>query len=139
MRLKKLKKAVMTVEAAVIVPLAAFIIAALIGYMYFEHERVYVKSSAYEAGFYALSSGRLEREEEEAANERLDDRFNNAILGFGKEYELSISSFNINVAWRYEILETLFGETFASSGDISVKRVYPVEALRAAWLLDAIT
>lgn len=140
MNIKRLKRGSFTVEAAVIVPVAVMIIAALISYIYFMHERVWSKASAYEAAFYAVQRIEDNSSVEEKINERLSDRYDNRILGFSdNNSQISTSETKINIKWEYGIFEELFGDVFTVSNDVSVRVIDPVSIKRLAWTADYIT
>lgn len=137
MNIKRLKRGSFTVEAAVIVPLAVMIIAALISYIYFMHEKVWSSASVYEAAFYAVQ--RIEDESSRSAmvKERLNERYNNRILGFSdNNSQVSVSDSEINIQWEYGIFEELFGTIFTVSNDISIRVIDPVSIKRLAWTAD---
>lgn len=128
------KKASFTVEAAVIVPIAALCIVLLIGYIYFMHESVWSNAAAYEAGFYALQRREDEVSVEEMVNERLDQRYNNSILGMAKNNSsINVSNSKIKISWSYGILEEAFGDTFKINDKASLNKIAPVRLKRLEW------
>jgi hypothetical protein len=135
MDLKKIKRAVFTVEAAFIVPLAAMIIAALLGYIYFIHEGVWSKAAAYEAGFYGIQRIPEGGTAEEKAKERLDERYEESVLGFEKSVSsVSDGSASLKIYWEYGVLKELFGELFATDKEIEISKTDPVRIKQLAWI-----
>lgn len=137
MKLKLIKRAVFTVEASVIVPLAAFIIAALIGYIFFMHESVWNKSAAYESGFYALQYAVNDSTAKEMALERLNERYEDRVMDLAmNNAEVSDGSSEMRIRWQYGILPEVFGDLFAVDKEVSVDRINPVKAKRFMWMAE---
>ncbi|HIV17230.1 MAG TPA: hypothetical protein IAB17_04485 [Candidatus Alectryocaccobium stercorigallinarum] len=137
--MKRFKRAVFTVEAAFIIPVAAIIIVSLIGYIYFMHENVWSKAAAYEAGFYGIQKTENEKTAKELASERLNERYEENIFGFMEEMsEVTGSRESIKIKWSYGILPETFGELFVLDKGIEINSVDPVEVKRLMWAADRI-
>lgn len=127
-----LKRAVFTVEAAVIVPLCAFIIAALIGYAYFEHEGVWSKAAAYESMFYAIQNI-PDSSEDERIQERLEKRYDESVMGFAESHtSIANEKYSVEVKWEYGILTDVFNGLFDIENSADIKKVDPVTIKRLA-------
>ena len=135
---KDLKKgwsrAVMTVEAAVIVPMSLTIIALLIGFCYFVHQINWCKGAAYEAVLCGLQREKTSDEVTAAVQERIGSRISEAPLTTGGISSDVSSSGTVLVSWKSSVLSEVFGDRFSFSGEASLVRLDPVKVKRTEHL-----
>ena len=117
------KRAVMTVEAAVIVPMSLTFIALLIGYCYFVHQVNWCKGAAYESVLCALQRERTADEAAQAVKERIDRRIAEAPLTTGGISTEVSSEGTVLVSWESTVLSEVFGDRFKFSGKASLVRL----------------
>ncbi len=140
MNMKKLKRGVFTVEASFIVPIAALVIAMLMGYTFFMHERAWSKSVSYEAAMYAAQYETSDEGIEKYAEERLEDRYNESVTGLSKDNtEVSEGNYSLNIGWSYGIFEEAFGDVFTFKDEISIRKIKPSITKRLMWTANLIT
>ena len=140
MNIKNLKRGVFTVEASFVVPIAALVLAMLIGYAYFMHERAWSKAVSYEAAMYAAQYETDDNNIERYANERLETRYDESVTGLSQNNsEVSESDFGLNISWSYGILEKAFGDVFTFNDEISVRKIKPSKTKRLMWTAGLIT
>ncbi len=132
--LKSLNKASFTVEATVLVPLAATIIAVLIGYAYFLMESICTYGAMYEAAFYSEQLSYADNDEEKRLEERLDKRSREMLLS-SFEYAADLSENQILIETTGAVLKDVFGEHFTYNRSISIKRIKPTKFKRTQWLV----
>ena len=136
LRIKKIKRGVFTVEAAIVVPMVTFMTAALIGFIFYMHDNCVSSAAAYEAEFYAAQKqvNDDEDEAEKRLNERLEQRKNETFLGFGDyRYEAAAGSDIYTVNIEGEILPEVFKGLFKRSKKISIDKTDPVFVKRLMW------
>ena len=135
--IKQIKRAVFTVEAAVILPITALILTALIGYIYFAHENVWCEAAVYEAGLDGTQHTEKQISEVELTEQRLSERHKDRILGFANEdYDVSSENDNLKINWKYGILSELFGDMFTIKKEVIIKKIDPVQTKRLMWAAD---
>ncbi len=140
MNIKKLKQGVFTVEASFIVPIAALVLAMLMGYAYFMHERAWSKAVSYEAAMNAVQYEASDKSIKKYADERLEARYSESVTGLSKNNsEVSESDYGLNISWSYGILEKAFGDVFKFKDEISVRRIRPSTTKRLMWAAKLIT
>ena len=140
MNIKKLKQGVFTVEVSFIVPIAALVLAMLMGYAYFMHERSWSKAVSYEAAIYAAQYEASDKSIKKYADERLEARYSESVTGLSKNNsEVSESDYGLNISWSYGILEKAFGDVFTFKDEISVRRIRPSTTKRLMWAAKLIT
>lgn len=140
MNIKKLKQGVFTVEASFIVPIAALVLAMLMGYAYFMHERAWSKAVSYEAAMNAVQYEASDKSIKKYADERLEARYSESATGLSKNNsEVSESDYGLNISWSYGILEKAFGDVFTFKDEISVRRIRPSTTKRLMWAAKLIT
>ena len=121
-----------TVEAAVVVPLAVFLIAALVGLTFFAHDRVWFTGAACEA---ALAANAAE-DGESAAQQKIGQRTADRILpGTAPEAfaEIRRHSAAVRFTGARELL--YFGKLSAWQAAAEVRRVRPAGDLRTWWAM----
>ena len=140
MNIKKLKQGVFTVEASFIVPIAALVLAMLMGYAYFMHERAWSKAVSYEAAMNAVQYEASDKSIKKYADERLEARYSESVTGLSKNNsEVSESDYGLNISWSYGILEKAFGDVFTFKDEISVRKIKPSTTKRLMWAAKLIT
>ena len=135
-RTNSLKKASFTVEAAVIVPIVATMIALLLGFIFFLYENSISTALCYEAEFYAAQI--TVNDSEDAGQERLlrriEEKKNESTLGFGQySYAASAGSSVYTVSVTGEILPAVFQGLFKRNKNISISHMEPVSVKRLMW------
>lgn len=140
MNINKLKRGVFTVEASFIVPIAALVLAMLMGYAYFLHERAWSKAVSYESAMHAVQYEASDKSIEKYADERFEARYSESVTGLSKNNtEVSESDYGLRVSWSYGILEKAFGDVFTFNDEISVRKIKPSKTKRLMWAVNLIT
>ncbi len=127
------KKGVFTVEAAVIVPLAASMIALLIGYCYFAHQINWYKGAAFESAAAGLKEP---ANAASAAEEQIRHRSSESPIGFGEETADVSSGIKLSVSFEGKVLEDVFGNLFSYRGEAALTRFDPVKVKRLEFVLE---
>lgn len=133
--MKEWKKAVFTVEAAVIVPLAVTMIAALIGFCFYIHQCNWCEGAAYESILKSVERGVPEKERKGAAERRINARVSETPVMAGTIETDVKTGARVSVSWRGTILEEVFGTRFGYSGSASLTDFDPVTLKRAAFII----
>lgn len=131
--LKSLTKASFTVEAAVLVLIAATIIAVIIGYAYFLMERTCTYGAMYEAAFYSEQLSYIDNDEEKRLEERLNTRSREMLIGCF-EYAADLNENRISIDASGAILKNVFKERFMYNRSVRIKRLKPTSVKRVQWL-----
>ena len=136
----KWRRAVITAEAAFIVPVAAVMIAIVIGYIYFIHQRVWCSAAAYESVFYGIQA---EADKDSDLAERVDhhmsERIKDSPIVFsGIRAESDKKEGRIISSWEMTVLPETFREYFSAKGNESIKIIRASELKRAAWVISNI-
>ncbi len=128
-------RAVFTVEAAVILPLALTVIALLLGFCYYTHQLNWCRGAAVEAALKGTESGAGTKDADNAAKQRMEERIREIPLDTGKVSAEVSSGVRIRVSWSAEVLPEVFGGRFAVSGDATVMKADPARLKRITYLL----
>jgi hypothetical protein len=137
---KRIKKASFTVEAAFIVPLSAAVLALLIVFIYFTHEKAWAVSVACEASFYAMQRQESEETRGEILEERLEVRKKENPLGVNMtDYKVEESKKNLKISMEECVFPESFGKRFSSSFYLELKLFDPVKVKRTLWLGNYVT
>ncbi len=132
---KRIKKASFTVEAAFIVPLSAVVLALLIVFIYFTHEKAWAVSAACEVSFYAMQRQESEQTRGEILEERLEKRKKENPLGVNvTDYKVEESKTNLKISMEECVFPKSFGKRFSSSFYLELKLFDPVKVKRTLWL-----
>lgn len=135
---KQWKRAVFTVEAAVIIPLTLFIIAVLIGYCYHVHQSNWCRGAAYEAVLKGTEKGHAGKENRSAADTRMKERIEQIPISVGS-IETSVSEgVRLCASWNGTVLEDVFGSRFSFGGKAAVTAFEPVKIKRLEYLMKNI-
>ena len=130
----KLKKASMTVEAAVIVPMTVLVIALLIILSFYIHNRVWYTCAACEAAILgnmpAGDEGEAVRRAEGAASRWMREQ---AMPGSTPEYDVQMSGSGTEVSFSGQTYAMFRTELTPFSVDITVKKIRPEKYLRLVW------
>lgn len=127
------KRAVFTVEAAVIVPFCVTVIALLIGFCYFTHQANWCKGAAYEAALKGVERDLTKKQGK--AKSRMDERIGEIPVNAG-EIETEVSEgLRVKISWTGRILSDVFGDLFCFNGKVLVTNVDPVMIKQTEFLL----
>lgn len=121
-----------TVEAAVVVPLTVFLIAALIGLTFLAHDRMWYTGAACEA---ALAANAAE-DKEAAARRKIEQKKEERILpGAAPEAELDIRARGTAVTFSGQRELVFFVGQTGWQASVVVRQVRPAVDLRNWWAL----
>ena len=132
-RLQQIKKASFTVEAAVLVPVAAMIVAVLIGYIYFMHNTVCAYGAAVEALFYAEQC----IGEDDDRSSRLEERLGTRSLEMPIEefsYKGDTGNRHTEAEVSDSLLKGVFGELFSYRHSVRLEHNRPAGLKRLQWI-----
>lgn len=128
------KKGSFTVEAAFIIPLIVTVLAVLIGYAYFTHQRVWCTGAVYESMLYASGKRNSTEETSDTAAAHLTERINEAPLAAGTVTgSIGDNTFEISGKCSFSILEEVFGSLFISEVSGKMIKTDPVLIKRLEW------
>ena len=129
------KKGSFTVEAAYVIPLSVTILAALIGYAYFMHQRVWCTGALYESMLYASGKRAPAESMADTARSHLGERISESPLATGAiSGEIEDNTFEMSGKCSFGILEDVFGSLFYSEVTEKTIKTDPVLVKRLEWL-----
>ncbi len=132
--MKTIKKAVYTVEAAVIVPVLFMLLAVLIFFFFHVHNRTWYEAAAYEAAL--VGNSRPEAEAEVSAGTRARERVSAQIMpGSVPETTVTANTWGTQVTFRSEGTGGSMGVDFSWAKSAKIRRVHPAGAMRKKWML----
>lgn len=131
----KWKRAVFTVEAAVIVPLSVTMIALLIGFCYYVHQSNWCMGAALESAEKSVECG-IEGKSKTAGKNRMDTRISEVPVLTGKIETTALEETKVKISYEGKILEKVFGGLFGFKGEASLIRYDPVKLKRIEFLIN---
>ena len=129
-----LKRAVFTVEAAVIVPLSLTMIALLIGYCYFVHQVNWCTGAACEAAQKSVER-KLVGKESSAGKKKMEERILEIPLSVGEIKTEAREGTRVTISFEGGIIQDYFGDLFGYDGSVSLNRYEPAKLKRLAFAL----
>ena len=131
------RKAVFTVEAAVIVPSSLTMIALLIGYCYYVHQVNWCTGAAYEAAEKSVES-RLAGKNADAGEKRMSERIAAIPLSVGGIAAEASEGAKVSIFFSGGVLSDYFEDLFQYEGSASLIRYEPAKLKRLAFLINGL-
>lgn len=132
-----LKRAVFTVEAAVIIPLCVTITAALIGYCFYTHQINWWKGAAYESALKYTERGLTAGSREEAGKKRLKERLDAMPVRTGDAAADFRTGTKTTVTIKGEVLPDVFGSLFQYGTTAALMDFDPAAVKRLTFLVSS--
>ena len=130
--------AVLTAEAAFIIPVCVTVIVLLLGFNCFIFQKVTCEAMACESVLYGVSRPSYgDGTAEGQARERLDRLLSERVMYTGTaEGSAKASLFDLTVSYKSEVMPALFGTMFRVEGEAAAANLSPAQVKLSKWILN---